>query len=115
MKINSQTNSMKDNKHITLEEIGKELPFTVPENYFEQFATQMEAQVMVKRKPSRKALINWMSMAAMFVGILIMGQVFYTAYQNNTAKNEDNYELYVLSQVDESSLMDYYVADSSVK
>ena len=115
MKINSQTSSMKDNKHITLEEIGKELPFGVPENYFEQFANQMEAQIAVKRTPFRKVLINWMSMAAMFVGILIMGQIFYTVYQNNTVKNEDNYELYVLSQVDESSLIDYYVDDSSVK
>ena len=106
---------MKNNKHITLEEIGKELPFSVPENYFEQFANQMEAQITVRRSPFRKVLINWMSIAARFVGILIMGQVYYTVYQNNTAKNEDNYELYVLSQVDESSLMDYYVDDSSVK
>ena len=106
---------MKDNKHITLEEIGKELPFTVPENYFEQFASQMEMQIAVKRAPFRKVLISRMSMAAMFVGVLIIGQVFYTVYQNNTAKNEENYELYVLSQVDESSLIDYYVDDSNVK
>lgn len=115
MKTNSQTNSMKNNKHITLEEIGKELPYSVPENYFEQFANQMEAQIMVRRTPFRKVLTNWMSMAAIFVGIFIVGQIFYTVYQNNTAKNEDNYELYVLSQVDESSLIDYYVDDSSVK
>jgi hypothetical protein len=82
---------MKDNKHITLEEIGKELPFSVPENYFEQFANQMEMQIAVKRMPFRKVLINWMSMAAMFAGILIMGQIFYTVYQFYTAINVDYY------------------------
>ncbi|HEY5593148.1 MAG TPA: hypothetical protein VIK55_19290 [Paludibacter sp.] len=105
---------MKTNKHISLEEIGKELPFSVPENYFEQFASQLEEQIGYKNVSIRRLLKPWMYMAAMFVGILMMGQVFYTVYQNNTVKNADNYESYVLSQVDETALMDYYV-DESVK
>jgi len=112
--MNSQTNNMKTNKHISLEEIGKELPFSVPENYFEHFASQLEEQIGYKNVSIRRLLKPWMYMAAMFVGILMMGQVFYTVYQNNTVKNADNYESYVLSQVDETALMDYYV-DESVK
>ncbi|NDP19754.1 MAG: hypothetical protein GZ091_01545 [Paludibacter sp.] len=106
---------MKNNKHITLEEIGKELPFSVPENYFEKFANRMEAQIMKKQTPIRRIFSNWVFMAAVFVGVLIMGQVFYSVYQNNTLNNKDNYEQYVLSQVDESSLIDYYVDDTNVK
>jgi len=112
--MNSQTNRMKDNKHISLDEIGKELPFCVPDNYFNQFAIQIDEQIGYKSVTTKKFLKPWMYMAAMFVGVLLMGQVFYTVYQNNTTKNAENYELYVLSQVDETSLMDYYV-DESVK
>jgi hypothetical protein len=100
---------MKNNKNILTEEISKELPFTVPENYFDQFALQMEEQIGYKKSIIRKTFKTWMYMAAMFVGILIMGQVFYTVNKNNVARNTENYETYVLSQVDESSLADFYV------
>ena len=100
---------MKNKQGILLEEIGKELPFSVPENYFNQFALQIEERIGYKQSTIRKFLNPWMYMAAMFVGILIMGQVFYTTHQNNLTKNAENYETYVLSQVDENSLVDYYV------
>jgi len=110
----SQTNSMNKNKHISLEEIGKELPFSVPENYFDQFASKLEEQIGLTHAPVRKIIKPWMYMAAMFLGVLMMVQVFYTMHQNNTTRNAENYESYILSQVDESSMMDYYV-DESVK
>ena len=110
--MNSQTNRMKNMKHISLDEIGKELPFGVPENYFNQFATQMDEQIGYNAATRRKLLKPWMYIAAMFVGILLMGPVFYRIYQNNTVKNAENYESYVLSQIDESSLMDCYVDNS---
>jgi len=112
--MDSQTNSMNKNKHISLEEIGKELPFSVPENYFDQFASKLEEQIGLKHTPDRKIMKPWMYMAAMFVGVLMMGQVFYTIYQNNTTRNAENYESYVLSQVDETAMLDYYV-DEQVK
>lgn len=105
---------MKTNKHISLEEIGKELPFSVPENYFDQFASQFAEQIGYKQSSIHRHIKPWMYMAATFVGILMMGQVFYTVYQNNTLKNADNYESYVLSQVDETALIDCYV-DEYVK
>ncbi len=105
---------MKNNKHISLDEIGKDLPFSVPENYFNNFALQLEQQIGINRPPVFKIIKPWMYMAAMFVGLFVLGQVFYTIYDNNATINQDNYESYVLSQVDETALMDYYV-DESVK
>ena len=54
-----------------------------------------------------------MYMAAMFVGILILTQVFYTINQNTVTRNADNYESYVLSQVDENSMVDVYLDEPS--
>ncbi|MFT3751966.1 MAG: hypothetical protein QM800_03505 [Paludibacter sp.] len=105
---------MKTNKHISLEEVvGKKLPFSVPENYFDQFAFQMEQQIGYTHKPVHRFIRPWMYAAAVVVGIMVLGPVFYSAYQNQTAVNTENYESYVLSQVDETVLMDYYVDDSA--
>jgi predicted RNA-binding protein len=104
---------MKNKMNISLDEVGNELPFKVPENYFEQFALQIETQVKPQHVAIIKLMKPWMYMAAMFVGVLILAQVFYTVYSNNNIKKTDRYESYVLSQVDESSLMDYYVNEPS--
>jgi len=104
---------MKNNKNILIDEISKELPFGVPENYFNQFALQIEEQIGYKRSIIRNVLKPWMYMAAMFVGILIMGEVFYTVNQNNTTRNTETYETYVLSQVDETMLVDAYMNEPS--
>jgi len=105
---------MANKNNILFEKIGNELPFSVPENYFNQFALQMEDQIGYKQVVvNRKILKSWMFMAAMFVGVFIMGEIFYTTHQNNLAKNADNYETYVLSQVDETSLVDYYVEQTN--
>lgn len=105
--------SMKHNKNILTEGISKELPFSVPENYFNQFALQIEGQIGYKSSKIREMIRPWMYMAAMFVGILIMGQVFYNVNQNKAARNAENYESYVLSQVDETLVADLYVNESS--
>ncbi len=105
---------MKTNKHISLNEIGKEVPFSVPENYFNHFTQQIEEQIGIHTPPAHKLLRPWMYIAAMFVVALMLGQLGYRLYQNNSTQNSENYELYVLSQVDETALMDCYV-DESVK
>jgi len=106
---------MKDKKHISLEEIGKEVPFSVPENYFEDFAAKMEGQISIKPISIRKAFAPWMYMAAMFVGVFVVGQILFNVLSDKTTKSDDSYESYVLSQVDESSLMDLYVDNSDVQ
>ncbi|MDP4238735.1 MAG: hypothetical protein Q8904_04590 [Bacteroidota bacterium] len=104
---------MKNNKNILIDEMSKELPFSVPENYFNQFALQIEEQIGFKRSITRKLFRPWMYMAAMFVGILVADQVFYSINQNNAARSAENYESYVLSQVDETSVADLYVEEPS--
>jgi len=102
---------MKTNKNISFEEIDKELPFSVPENYFNDFAAQIDKQTGYK-KPFIRFVRPWMYAAAMFIGIVVVGQVFYSSnrQRNLTA---DNYETYVMAQVDESSVVDYYVNEPS--
>jgi hypothetical protein len=104
---------MKTNKNISLEQIGRELPFSVPENYFEQFALQIDKQIGYKQKAVYKFIRPWMYAAAMIIGVIVLSPVFYSVYQNKTAANTENYESYVLSQVDETVMMDYYVDESA--
>lgn len=104
---------MKTNRNISLEEmVGKELPFSVPENYFEQFALQIEGQIGYTQRVAHKFIRPWMYAAAVVIGIMVLGPVFYSVYQNQTTVNTENYESYVLSQLDETALIDYYVDDS---
>jgi len=108
---------MKTNKNISFEEIEKELPFSVPENYFEQFASQIDEQIGYKSSGARKLFKPWMYMAAaVFVGIMVLTPVFYNVNNKRViAQNKDSYESYVLSQVDETALMDCYVDDAAKK
>ena len=55
----------------------------------------------------------WMYMAAIFAGIFIMSGVFYNSHQKNLARNSENYESYVMAQVDEAAVVDYYVNEST--
>ncbi|MDO9154119.1 MAG: hypothetical protein Q7U47_10530 [Paludibacter sp.] len=106
---------MKENKHLSLDKIGNKIPFTVPDNYFDEFALQMESQTDVVAVPVKKLLKPWMYMAAMFIGILLLSNVAYTVYNGNINKNKENYEMYVYSQLDESVIFDYYLNDSNAK
>ncbi|HLP04549.1 MAG TPA: hypothetical protein VK152_03890 [Paludibacter sp.] len=100
---------MKTKKNISLEEAGNKLPFVVPDNYFEDFALNIEQQIARQHKPSAILFKPWFYIAAVFVGVLFAGQVYYALNKNTISKNTDKYESYVLSQVDESSIMDYYI------
>ena len=100
---------MDKKENILKDKAAKNLPFSVPENYFNDFAAEMDRQIMQKQKriPMRRNL--WLySAAAVFVGLLAVGQVFYSNYQQEAAYMED-YETYVLSQVGGSAI--YYFDD----
>jgi len=101
-----------DNKNI-LKETGNRLPFTVPEGYFEDFALQFEQnQLAVKKLSIRKIAMPWIYMAAMFTGLLLMGNLIYHVYQNNKQENSEMYDMYVMSQLDNSVMIDYYVSQT---
>jgi hypothetical protein len=104
-----------------LKKIGNDLPFSVPENYFEQFANEIDRRIAYAKEmkgpePREKSFHviskTWLYMAAMFVGIFLLGNVFYFAFKNNERQKQENYEMYLLSQVDEPTMMYYYMNDA---
>lgn len=100
------------NKNL-FEEVGKELPFTVPENYFEQFAAEIESQIGYT-STQRKIFKPWMyAVAAVFLGFIVLTPIIRShKSQSNLAGSTENYETYVLSQVDETVMYDSYVVDN---
>ena len=104
---------MENKKHISFDQAGNKLPFTVPEDYFEKFAQNMDAQIAVKRVPVFHFMRPWMYAAAMLLCVLFIGKGTYNVYQNKQLANTENYELYVLSQVDEDDIIDYYLSDEA--
>ena len=97
-----------------LKKIDKNPPFSVPENYFEDFALEMDKKIAAPKTIQFKKIKSWMYAAAIFTGLVVFGGTYYIHLQNekNTTYAE-NYESYVLSQVDESSMMDYYLANEN--
>lgn len=99
---------MKKQNKSGLKEIGKRNPFTVPENYFGDFALQMDQMVGAPKMKARFVVAPWMYVAAMVMGLFVLVNVFYKIHQNNE-KNNENYELYVMSQTDDMAIADYYL------
>lgn len=94
---------------IKIEEIGNRIPFKTPDNYFENFAAQFEEQVMVKPVSAFKLMRPWMYMAAMFLGVFFMSRILFTVYSNNKAEAAaENYELYVMTQVNDVESFEIY-------
>lgn len=103
---------MKENNPISLEDMNKKLPFAVPENYFEGFALQMDKQVAATKSIRLQKVRRWMYAAAVFVGVMISGGAYYSYYQKQqAAAYAESYESYILSQIDEPSVIDYYLVN----
>lgn len=91
-----------------LDAVGNKIPFDVPENYFGDFAAMMEERIAEQQVTTRKMIRPWMYLAAMFVGLFLLGNVFYYLQNNKNLLNDELYEMYVMSQVDEAIFFDYY-------
>lgn len=99
----------------TLNEIGNRNPFEVPDNYFADFANQMDEKIGFKKPKLIQLMKPWLYMAAMFMGIFVLGNVFYQVYlhhQNTKYETEEFYDFYVSSQIDSSILIDYYAMNN---
>lgn len=104
-------NNMEPTKRYSLEEAGNRVPFEVPENYFEDFAARMESLTAPQRVPLKRMMKPWMYMAAMFTGLLLAGNLFFQLYQSRSIQQESEaYEVYLMSQLDESVYYDYYLS-----
>jgi len=104
---------MEKKKIISLDDFDKKSPFTVPENYFEQFALEIEAKVTPKPTTVIRLLKPWMYMAAMFIGIFAVSQLVIFKPDNKQLTSTDNYDLYFMSQVDESDIVNYYLNEEN--
>lgn len=103
---------MKENKPISLEDMNRKLPFAVPESYFEGFALQMDKQIAATKSIRLQKVRRWMYAAAVFAGMMISGGAYYVHYQKQqAAAYVESYETYILSQVDEPSMIDYYLVN----
>ena len=100
-------------KNRNLNEIGNRIPFSVPENYFQDFANQFDAQISVKPVAPLKLLRPWMYMAAMFLVVFFMSRIIYTVYNDNKIAAAENYELYVMTQVNDVESLQYFDAEVS--
>ncbi len=98
---------MKNQKqHIDLNKINKELPFRVPENYFEELPEKIQARCKEteQTEQSGNSLINILkpafSLAAMFIGVALLAffavNIISDSGQKQTSLSEDiakiNYE-----------------------
>lgn len=92
---------------MNLSEIGNRVPFTVPENYFEQFAIQFDGRIGTEQKPAYKLVRSWMYIAAVFLGVIFLSRFAYNAYNESKAQASENYELYVMTQVNDVENMDF--------
>ncbi len=95
--------------HTSLKTSKRELPFTLPESYFEQFAANIDKQIAPKKQlftPSR-----WLYAAAMFGGVIMIGLIGYTVYTNNAPETplmaEDYYDNLISAGISEDLLVDY--------
>lgn len=99
---------MEKNSNKNLDSIGGNLPFDVPKDYFENFALEMDAKINVKPVSFKRLLSPWMYLTAMFVGLFLITNIFYNIHLQNKTIDSEMYDYYVLSQIDQTILLDYY-------
>lgn len=103
---------------IRLEQLDKKLPFSVPENYFENFAENLQSHLTprtVHSVPLYHKLRPYLFAAAIFIGILLVGVPIYQRMQTQAKVTftTAEYNDYVLSEVDEDMMIDYLI-DSDI-
>lgn len=101
---------MEEKNYIEIQKAGNKRPFTIPENYFADFAGKMDELIAeTPQKITRRRIRPWMyGVAASLIGVVFLGQVYLSENKNNNLTAE-TYDTYILSQVDESSIIDYYL------
>lgn len=104
---------MNKKTHIESEKLDKKRPFTLPETYFRDFASRMDEMIIEQEaKSTRFYLRPWMyGIAASLIGVVFLGQIYLTNAKNKQSTT-DTYDTYVLSQVNENTIVDYYLTSN---
>lgn len=108
-----------DKRHISVNETGNRRPFALPDNYFNEFAATMEhlvaqeAMQATGRSPlGVRRVWLYAGVAASLAIAVFTGQWFFANKHADTTAAE-RYEAYVISQVSESAIIDYYLSEGA--
>jgi len=101
---------MEEKDYLEIQKTGNRRPFVLPENYFDDFAGRMDAVISENPQETKQLRIRpWIYGAvASLIGILFLGQIYLTNDKNKELASE-TFDTYVLSQVNENSIVDYYL------
>jgi hypothetical protein len=88
--------------------LKKELPFSVPEGYFENFAARIHDRLETERKPgffgkTYRIIKPHLAIAATFAAFLVLGYAIIKLSQNNSRKTKPVQEY--------AEVIDYYIYD----
>ena len=105
---------MEEKKYLEIQKTGNKPPFTLPDNYFDEFAARMDGLIAeTPHEKKRFHLRPWMyGVAASVIGVVLLGQIYLSDTKNKQLASE-TYNTYVLSQVSETSIIDYYLASEA--
>jgi hypothetical protein len=121
---------MNENYNNILKKIGNKQPFSVPENYFENLASDLEKKIVLEKKKKASPTIvplfqkvkPYIYAAAVFACIWVMGNFMLDKTMdanNNVASSEQDFlgsqeqtDL-LLAYVDEYTLIEYLAEDSN--
>lgn len=101
---------MEEKDYLEIQKTGNRRPFVLPENYFDDFAGRMDAVISENPQEAKQLRIRpWIYGAvASLIGILFLGQIYLTNDKNKELASE-TFDTYVLSQVNENSIVDFYL------
>lgn len=104
-------------RNFDFNKIGKQMPYTVPEGFFDQLQTKVmeevahEETITAPRKVSRlRTIVKTIMAAAAVVGLFFMCNPFQTDKQDNSLDDVDQ-AFQQLSQADQNYLLQVYQDD----
>jgi len=115
---------MNKNSHIKIEEINKENPFTVPENYFENFSVRMADKISETKEVKVKVdMVTWLrtkyAVTLAFSGIvlIVLIGVLILQHKSNPLSSQQMVEAYQYSAINDLSdeQLAQMIADKQVK
>jgi hypothetical protein len=102
---------MENINKIILNPVKHKNPFCVPNGYFEAFANKMDNLIAIEISPKQRfsvVLRSWV--AAVALVMLTIGGISYHWHNVQSIENQqDNYETYMMAQIDYNNLMEYYL------
>jgi len=98
-----------------LSKINKDNPFQIPEDYFDDFPLRLSEKIHARKAPGiyekyLLALRPYMAIAALFIGVVIIGTIFYNVFspEKNIQESKTNEIAEIISEDA------YYLSEESI-